>query len=405
MALQAPNLFTRTMANAFNENNIITEETAFQQFFGRPKASFSQTILSPDSLVVDIDIVRGNKKKAKFIKRGATSVGRSIDKQANTKVEEFSSISRDFGLIQEIADVDSSQLLKRIPGENPYKPLTQQQRLFHLMTETQAPKNISRMVSTMEGSAAEAILTGVMTVTGPNDQYDFYRNSANTIDKTGDEWDGGTPTVIADIGALAKIVHRNGKMKPDMCVMGEDAYSLYINDPDVIAKADNRSLASDFIQISMVNPVPEEYGPFVKAGFIARGQIKTDNGYKLWLFTYLAYSETDAGAEVEVMPTDTVLVCASKARADRYFGPNQQLPLTSKDRQWMIEMIGIDPMGQVPMHDGLILGANKAIVRDAFSFYAYQSEDGQRISLVSQIAPIFSPTQTDSFGTLTNVKA
>lgn len=401
-----PNGFTRVMVEAFNEKRVITGSTAFQTFFGRVEAGMSKTIISPDALDIDIDIVRGNRKTSAFIHRGVSTSARSIDKQKNTKTQEYTSFSRKFPLIEELGDVEAVQLTKRLAGENPYKPMSQQEKMRFLVMEEHAPAHISRIMRRCEVAASESVLDGVMTAVDGDtvDIYDFKRNSDNTIDKTGDEWNTGTPTIIADLDDLCEIVFKNGKLRPDMCVMGDGAMSAFLNDATVAARADNRSFASDFIQISMVNPVPERFSKFVEAGLQPRGMIKTDKGYNLWLFTNVDIYDDDAGNDdVKFMPTDKVLVCSSMARADRYFGPNERLPIDEMDRMWMISMFGIDPNAVLPAPDINLQGDLHAIVRDMFYFDAYKSGDAKRLTFRTQAAPIYATTQTDAFGTLTDL--
>lgn len=402
-----PNGFTRFFVEAFNEKSVITGSTAFQVFFGRVEANNSRTIISPDALDIDIDIIRGNRKTSAYISRGVAASARSLDKQRNTKAQEGTSFSRKFPLIEELGDVEAIQLTKRLAGENPYFPMSQQEKLRFLILQEHAPEQVARILRRTELSAAESVLTGVMTAldgaTGQADfTYDFKRNSDNTVDLTGSEWNTGTPDIIGDLGDLCDVVFINGKSRPDMCVMGDGAYAAYANDATVLAKADNRSFASDFIQISMVNPVPDRFVKFVDAGFIPRGMIKTDNGYNLWLFTDVDVTEDNSGTSTKIMTTDKVLVCSSIARADRYFGPDEQLPVSEVERQWMISKFGIDPNVALPAPEN-IQGSNHAIVNGMFYFDAYQSVDRKRITFRTQAAPIYATTQTDAFGTLTDL--
>ena len=51
--------FSRFMAEVFDDRKLISVSTGFQAFFGRPETG-AETIISPDSNAVDIDIIRGN---------------------------------------------------------------------------------------------------------------------------------------------------------------------------------------------------------------------------------------------------------------------------------------------------------------------------------------------------------
>ena len=86
--------FSRFMADAFDEKEAISVPTGFQAFFGNP-AGGGRTLFNPNSLVVDIDIIRGNKKTAALIPRGMISrpLGSA---QKNMNVENFTSFSRKY---------------------------------------------------------------------------------------------------------------------------------------------------------------------------------------------------------------------------------------------------------------------------------------------------------------------
>ena len=402
---QTVDAFTRFFSNAFNEKDIIGTSTGFQVFFGRPEAGLSRTVLSPDALAIDVDIIRGNRKTAALISRGVSTSAESLDKTLSTKTQEYTAVSRKFPLIEEAGSIEATQLLKRLAGENPYQPMSQEEKLRFLFAKEIIPEQIVRIFRRTERSAAESVLDGVMTaVDGAAGDatltYDFKRNSDNTIDKTGSEWNTGTPDIIGDIDELCEEIRINGKMTPDMIVMGEGAYSSFKQDATVLARADNRRI--EMIQVSIVNPVPERFNKFVEAGFLPAGTLRTDKGYVLWIFTYVDSYDTNAGVDTKYMPTDKVLVCSSKARADRYFGPNEQLPVTEVERLWMISKFGIDPNIVIPAPQN-ILGENHALVNGMFYFDAYQEVDRKRITFRTQCAPIYATTQTDAFGTLTDL--
>ena len=64
--------YSRFMAEMFDERAIIGVSTVGQSFFGNP-AHGSKTIYSPDSKVVEIDIIRGNERIGALINRGSNS--------------------------------------------------------------------------------------------------------------------------------------------------------------------------------------------------------------------------------------------------------------------------------------------------------------------------------------------
>ena len=82
----AVDVYSRTMIDLFDERNVIGVSTGFQSLFGNP-ANASKTIFSPDSSVVDIDIMRGNEKTAALVLRGQLSTAN--EKTINTQQEEI----------------------------------------------------------------------------------------------------------------------------------------------------------------------------------------------------------------------------------------------------------------------------------------------------------------------------
>ena len=110
--------YSRFMDELFDEKEIIGVSTVWQQFFGKPANGGSKTIYSPNSEVVDIDIMRGNERTAALIHRGTDS--RHLDLQRNTATQNFSSFSRVYPFAEELGDITSSQILKRMAGEDPY---------------------------------------------------------------------------------------------------------------------------------------------------------------------------------------------------------------------------------------------------------------------------------------------
>jgi len=170
-------LFSRFMIGTFDEKKIIGVSTGFLSFFGNPAASGSETIYSPDSNQVDIDIIRGNERLAALVPRGG--FGRIIGTgQKNLRSEKFSEISRKFPLIVEEGDITADNLLNRIAGENPYDHKTRIGRLRYHAAKIR-DESTRRILRTNELLAAESVLTGKMSAilgtTDTNLQYDFRR--------------------------------------------------------------------------------------------------------------------------------------------------------------------------------------------------------------------------------------
>ena len=390
-------LFSRFMVEYFDEKEVIAVPTAFQAFFGKPG---SETIFSPDSNDVDIDIVRGNEKIAALIPRG--SVSRSLGSlQKNQNVENYTSFSRKYPLAEEEGDITGSQLLNRVAGENPYERNTRQARMRRLGAKIHM-ESIRRLVRMFEVLSAQSVLTGIQdAIIGTSNtdlQYDFRRNANLTVTPA-NTWNSGSQDILGDIDGICDSIREYGKIQPNAMFLGGDAMDAFIKDTTVKDVADNRRF--ELIEVSSNFPVPPEYDRFVNSGWNARGRLRTPKGYVLWMFTNFDGYENSAGTFTKYMPEDEVLVTSTMARADRYFGPPETLPLIPQRIELYTEMFGINPMA--PMMPPNI--KNQGSIIDPGMFYcdAYVSNDWKKVSIRTQSAPIFATTQTDAFGLLQNL--
>jgi len=388
--------FSRFMVEMFDEKDIISVPTAFQAFFGNP-ASGGQTVFSNNSLDIDIDIIRGNEKTSALIPRGMVS--RPLGSlQKNLNVEKYSSFSRKYPLAEEEGDINANQILQRVAGEGPYEAKDRQSRMRILALKIHM-ESIRRIVRMNERLAAQSVLDGVQDAiigtTNTDLQYDFKRNSANTI-TVANTWNSGSQTILADIDAACVIARANGKTNPNFLGIGTSAMAALIADTDVKANADNRRF--ELLEVTTGNPVPPEYNRFVEAGWIPRGRLRTPKGFVLWMFTMTDVYETDAGVSTPYMPVDKAIITSVKARADRYFGPPENLPMISQRIALYQDMFGFNPEA-APMPAN-IKSPGGIIMPAMFHSDAYVAPDWKKITVRTQHAPIFATTQTDSFVTL-----
>lgn len=386
-------LFSRFMAGAYDEKQIVSVSTGFQAFFGRPENG-SETIFSPDSNAVDIDIIRGNERTAALIPRG--TVSRSLGSlQKNVRSERMSTFSRKYPLSEEEGDITGDILLNRVSGENPYDRMTRMDRLrYHALKIHH--ENIRRQVRLFEVLAAQSVLTGkqdaILGTSNTDLQYDFRRNATHTV-TVGTSWAGGSANILGDIDAACAKVRANGRTMPDMMLLGATAMNSFVKDTTVAVLADNRRF--DFMAVGMNNPVPPKFQRFVDGGFIPQGKLRTPAGYELWLFTYLDIYNDTAGTATKYLPDDKVVIASSGARCDRYFGPPENLPMVPMREALYRDYFGFDPMA-APMPAKMRAAGN---VIDPSMFYcdAYVSQDWKKITVRTQSAPIFATTMTDAF--------
>lgn len=397
-------LFSRFMVSAFDEKKIIGVPTAFQSFFGRPETG-SETVFSSDSATVDIDIIRGNERLAALIPRG--SVGRSMGSaQKNLRSEQMSSFSRKYPLVEEEGDISSDILTNRIAGENPYSKVTRMDRLRSHALKIHH-ESVRRTVRLNEYLAGQSLLTGKQpTILGTANTdliYDFRRNATHTV-TVGTAWAGGAADILGDIDAMCNKIRANGHVMPDGCLLGATAMKSLLSDATVKAMADNRRFeliqfgqgkGDDMFQMGYGT----KFAHLIAGGFIPRGIIKTPAGFELVLFTYVDVYTASNGTATKYVPDLTCFIFSSSARADRYFGPPENLPMIPMREALYRDYFGFDP--SAPPMPPNIKSASGVIVPASFYCDSYVSQDWKRLTIRTQTAPIFATTQTDAFGTIT----
>jgi len=391
---QPTDSYSRFMTELFDERDVIGVSTGFQSLFGNPMGG-SRTIFSPDSSVLDIDIIRGNEKTAALIARGNTPTNNLGVKNASD--QDFSTFSRLYPLGEEESSISADQISRRIGGEAPYAGMTRFDRM-RVLAFNNHKEHVRRFVRLFEVLAAQSVLTGKMdAISGtanPNLQYDFRRNAQN-IFSVAVPWDNAAATIMGDIDAGCEVVRKNGKINPDGIILGGKAMEGMLDNAAFQAKADNRRF--ELIEVNDKNPVPPRFSKLIEAGFMARGRLRTAQGYELWMFTYIDGYTNDADAFVKYMPEDKAVIFSSTARADRYFGPGENLPNSSQRLDLMANTFGITNPEAMAMPNV----KNSSIISPAMFYYdAYAHHNNKGIVNRTQAAPIFATTQTDAFCTI-----
>lgn len=386
--------YSRIMIDLFDERDVIGVSTGFQAFFGADESA-GRTVFSENSSVVDIDIIRGNEKLGALVQRGNLAA-----KNLNTKnvsEQKYSSFSRVYPLGEEEDTVTVDQINRRIAGEGPYASRERMDRL-RVLAANNHKEHIRRFVRMYEFLAAQSVLTGKMDSilgTANSDlQYDFRRNPDNII-TAAIAWDAVGATIMADIDTGCRVLRANGKVNPDMAVIGKGAMDAMLSDDTFQAKADNRRF--ELIQVDTNNPVPPKFQRFVDAGFIPRGRLRTASGYELWIFTYIDGHSDAAGEYTEYMPEGEMLIASSMARCDRYFGPNEIMPNASQRLDIMANMFGIQNPETLVLPE---IKGSGIVLPQMFSYDAYPHHSNKGIVTRTQTAPIFATTMTDAFVTL-----
>jgi hypothetical protein len=387
------NLITRYAADMFDDRDYILADSGFQAIFGR---AGSQTIFAADDEVVEIDIIRGNKDTATLAIRGSNELSLGT-KFASTNEQKFNNQAMEFPLSKQYGNIAAGQVTKRLAGETLRNPLTKEQRARILMMK-QAVEHTKRSIRLHERLAAQMIRTGkqdaVLGTVLSAEQFDFSRTAGNTITPA-IKWNAANATIDEDIEEACVAVEENGHMSANVGIVGDGAIAALLDDTDTIARADNRGYG--LIRIGQTEGLPSDLAFMTAAGFTAVGFYTTSTGRKIWLFTY-SRTYTSGGTSYKYMPTDEMVIFDSRARCDRYFGPSDWLPTTTAERQFYMDVFGMDPM-QIAGAEMVRGGAG---VVDPRMFYhkAWPNGNNSVWAIESQTAPLFATVHVDAFATL-----
>ena len=108
------------------------------------------------------------------------------------------------------------------------------------------------------------------------------------------------------------------------------------------------------------------------------------------------YTDPATGLLTKFMPKGYAFITDINARRDRYFGPEDHLPVTSDMSAWYADMFGVN-MSAPPVYNSVSDKLSEGIVSmDMFHFDAYRSPDNLSVYLRTQSAPIYATTQTDA---------
>jgi hypothetical protein len=401
--MQTPNtvdMYSRFMDELFDEKEVVAVSTVYQQFFGKSAFGGSKTIYSPDSDVVEIDIMRANERIAALIHRDTN--GEFLNLKRNTLTQNYSSFSRLYPLAEEIGNITASQINKRVGGENPYERRSKIDRMRMLAREHHM-EHIRRYVRLFEVLAGQSLLGGmqasILGSANTGNWYDFNRN-AGLLVSPAIPWDQAGANILGDIDDGCDQLRILGHVRPNVMFMAGDVCNVFLRDTTIQAMADIKGYNLVRAGEGQFN-LPGSLSDLVAAGADAIGRLTTPKGRTIYLFSYDAVVTDDNGAAQNLLPDGIVFLAFYGARCDRYFGPAERLPIISSDLAFYQETFGMNMA--TPVIPSNIKNVGGVVTPQMFYCDAYRAEDNKKIAIRTQSAPIFATTQTDSFYTMSNV--
>ena len=350
--------FKRVMVAAYNEKLAAAGVSMFLlRFFGKNPEEISIS----ETEKIDIDVIRDVRLLSADVVRGSGAGYQNV-------VGKYLNHEYAVPLYWEEGPITATMLNKRLPGIDPYTPSGRMEALSFFAAQVQVD-NTNKIVRAMEKQAAEALQTGLITLSN-GESLDFGKKAGHAITPS-TKWDNsGDP--IGDLETLADVLHQNGKMRPDTLIFGKAAWNVFINNANVRTYLDNRR---------------------IEPGNFAPGDIV--DGAKLWgrfdvgqytfdAYIYDEFYQTDSTTFVSYITTDTVVMMNRAARLVKAFAAVEVLPQFEADYRQM-------GMPQLPQFEA-----------GQFVPFVYEKAPSALMAGV-QSAPLVVPTAIDTVGTLINV--
>lgn len=280
---------------------------------------------------------------------------------------------------KEAIPINSHDLIKRMPGENPFgSPDFRGNVITRMMNGmTKIERKIRRSV---ELQASQVLQTGIVTLTDINGNALFtldYKPKATHFPTAGVSWASATgDQKMDDLIALGEVIRNDGLGDPDQVIMGVSAFENFIRDSAVKERLDTR-------RIELGGIAPETRGQ----GATFQGWIRLGN-YRYEMWTYAGrYKDPQTGNKLTFVGAGKIIMRDSSGRLDATFGaiPNIGVLLGNQSTNLLPEM----PSRFNNAQGGMDLFTN-----------VWLSADGEQLFGGVGARPLMIPTAIDTFGCL-----
>lgn len=281
---------------------------------------------------------------------------------------------------KEALPINSFDLLKRMPGQNPFESPDFRAnvilRMFNGMQKIE--RKIRRAI---ELQASQVLQTGVVTLTDINGNALYtldFKPKASHFPTAGTSWASASGAQkLADIQSLANQIRGDGLANPDQLIMGETAFENFISDADVQKRFDIRR-----IDLGTIAPME-----MMGNGGIYRGIVEIGN-YRYDVWTYGGrYKNPQTGVSTPFIDPGKIIVRASSGRLDATFGAIPNIGA----------LMGAQATRLLPELPSRV--SNAAGGMDLFT-NAWLSADGEQLFGGVGARPLMIPTAIDTFGCL-----
>lgn len=317
---------------------------------------------------VALDIQRFGEKVAIAIKQ---CTGPNLNDISQFTTKEFTPPA--YG---EAFPLDVCDLLNRMEGVDPYTAAYQEyaSQLVAMMAKgfMEIDAKIQRAV---ELQASQVLQTGKLNLTDKDGATTYeldFKPKATHFPTTGTSWSDPGAAPIDDLQALANVIRADGKVDPDLLIMGETALRNFLANTQVKEILDNRRIEAAQIRPEMRDSGATFYG-FVWVGT-----------YRMEIWAYPeSYEDPQTGNPTKYVADDKVIMMGSRTRLDM---TSARVPL---------------PLGPDPRVEGLLPGRLSSREKGIdVTPNVYPTPNGKQIMGELESRPLLIPVQIDGFGCL-----
>ena len=227
----------------------------------------------------------------------------------------------------------------------------------------------------VEIQASQILQTGKLVLIGHDGttRYELdFKPKATHFPTVGTAWSSASSTKLDDLESLAEVIRADGKVDPDILIMGRTACRQFLADDEVQKNLDNRR-----INIGEIKPRQVGNGATYK-GLVWIGD------YEFMIWTYPeGYEAPDTGDFTKFVEDDKVIMLSSNTRFDR---TSARVPL---------------PLGPDPRVASLVPGrlVDRTMDLDVTP-NLWCTPSGEQIMADLKSKPLLVPVQIDGFGCL-----
>lgn len=359
-----PNLAQKKMLSAFFQS--ASPLFFLMSFFRAPRENFYE------GESVEIDIVRTGEQ---------VSVAMSDMRQGyKTNTVELSTNKKYTPPAhKEAVDINSFQLLKREPGQNPFEQVGYRAKLMNKILRSTRP-TADKILRSMEWQCSQVLQTGVVNLTDENGVVTYnidYKPKASHFPTAGTAWSNAGADILGDLEALDTQIRIDSKRRADVCILGTGAYEAIFGNTVIKERLNFRRATTVEITAQRSN---SEMGKF-------HGFIEVANS-RLELWTYDGwYEDPQTSTLTPFVDPGSAILLASGARLDATFGgvPN------------IGQLLGLNS-NRVPMNIPRLSSGNNM---SDLHVNAWTDNSGENLTVGIASRPLMIPTDIDSFGCIT----